>query len=203
MMNFSKRIVLINIIVFLVFFLFFTISLEFILRSNLKLNYAHLTQYSSALSKEISEKLNLRMRENMIIYEDESGIDFATDPPFKKIHIPQDRTDINLGAIENVETDQNGFCNKNINYSEKNIKILGIGDSFTWCIAVKAEKTWPQLLKDNLNNSGYNISQPGLNLVDYVNFLKKFGLKYKPEIVILNVYEGNDMAASKPLIRNT
>ena len=61
MINFSKRIVLINIIIFLVFFLFFTISLEFILRSNLKLNYAHLAQYSSALSKEISEKLNLRM----------------------------------------------------------------------------------------------------------------------------------------------
>ena len=194
-----KKIILVNFFVFILLFIFFSIILEFYLRSNLKLNYAYLAQYSKELSSEISKKLNLRKKENMIIYENEQGLRFAVDPPLTKLHVPQDITDIKLGAIEDIETDKNGFCNKNIDY-EKKIKILGIGDSFTWCLAVKAEQTWPQLLKDNLNNSGYNISLPGLNPVDYVNFLKQFGLKYKPEIVILNVYEGNDINVPKTLL---
>lgn len=199
MLKLSRRVVLINILIFIVLFVFFTIFLEFYLRLNLRLNYAYLAKYSNELSEEISEKLNLRKKENMIIHKDETGLNFIIDPPLTKLHIPQDKSDIKLGAVENIETDQNGFCNKNVNYNKK-IKILGIGDSFTWCLAVEAEQTWPQLLKDDLNNSGYNISQPGLNLVDYVNFLKKFGLKYNPEIVILNFYEGNDVNVSKTLL---
>jgi hypothetical protein len=44
-----------------------------------------------------------------------------------------------------------------------------------------------------LGRSGYNLGAPGVGLYEYIQLLKLYGLAKNPEIVVLNVYEGNDL----------
>ena len=98
------------------------------------------------------------------------------------------------GVVNRVVMDWRGFCNP----PEKCVRdfrsdIVAVGDSFTWCTAMKPEDAWPSRVSDLAGTSTYNLSRGGMGLYEYVKLLKAFGLDIRPRVVILNVYEGNDL----------
>jgi len=90
-------------------------------------------------------------------------------------------------------TDENGFCNPEGRYVPRQIDVITIGDSFTWCHAVTADHTWTEGMARYTGMSAYNLGRGAVGLYEHIQILKKFGLQKKPRIVILAVYEGNDL----------
>ncbi|MEM8884023.1 MAG: hypothetical protein AAGD14_08145 [Planctomycetota bacterium] len=96
------------------------------------------------------------------------------------------------GAVKAVEMDEIGFGNPPGRYADQ-IDIITIGDSFTFPHAIDPKDAWGIRLGDLLGRSSYNLGLPRNGLHEYIQFLKQFGLSRKPKIVVLNVYEGNDL----------
>ncbi|MBU1863076.1 MAG: SGNH/GDSL hydrolase family protein [Candidatus Omnitrophica bacterium] len=72
-------------------------------------------------------------------------------------------------------------------------RILVVGDSFTYGQGIKDETViFPSLLEQYLNQIDtekkyevFNFGKPGSNLIDKILLLEKYGLKYQPDIVII------------------
>ena len=98
------------------------------------------------------------------------------------------------GTINRVTMDENGFCNPPENsYQRPTIDIITLGDSFTTCHAVSAQETWTSQLAAQTGLSAYNLGRVGIGIHEYLQIFKKFGLQKSPKLVILNIYEGNDL----------
>lgn len=87
--------------------------------------------------------------------------------------------------------DEAGFCNPEGHAAEP-MEIVAVGDSFTEC-NVPVEQSWPALLQTFSGRSTYNLGIGGIGPYEYVQILKQFGLQKHPRIVIMNIYEGNDL----------
>ena len=70
---------------------------------------------------------------------------------------------------------------------------MTLGDSFTWCTAVRADQSWTAVLGTLLEATSYSVSRPGIGLYDYVQLYKAIGANFNPGIVILAFYHGNDL----------
>ena len=55
------------------------------------------------------------------------------------------------------------------------------------------EATFTALLEPRLGATTYNLGVPGVGPYEYLEILRRFGLPLEPRIVLLNVYEGNDL----------
>ena len=98
------------------------------------------------------------------------------------------------GTVNTVKMDEIGFCNPSALYSEQEqFDVIAIGDSFTWCLTVNPEDAWPAQLADLTGASIYNLGQQGIGLYEYLELLRRFGLEKRPNVVVMNVYEGNDL----------
>ena len=101
------------------------------------------------------------------------------------------------GIVNRVTMDWNGFCNprpllERI-YIKKEIDVLTVGDSFTWCTTVNPADSWPHQLASISGKSVYNLSRSGIGTYEYIQLIKKFGLQLNPKVIIMNVYLGNDL----------
>jgi len=98
------------------------------------------------------------------------------------------------GAIESIVTDDMGFCNPpGANYDRVPVDVIAIGDSFTWCHTVPPATSWPAELSGLSGRSVYNLGTPAIGLYEYLVILRRFGLSRQPRVVVMNVYEGNDL----------
>lgn len=99
-----------------------------------------------------------------------------------------------IGAVNPQHTDDFGFCNESPGtiHSDK-VEVIAIGDSYTWCLAVAPADTWVAELGHLSGLSTYNMGIEGIGLYEELQILKWFGLQKKPQFVIMNVYEGNDL----------
>ncbi|MGD8976644.1 MAG: hypothetical protein PVG91_03505 [Gammaproteobacteria bacterium] len=98
------------------------------------------------------------------------------------------------GAIESIVTDDMGFCNPPAaSYDRVPIDVIAIGDSFTWCHTVPPATSWPAVLSGLSGRSVYNLGTPAIGLYEYLVILRRFGLSRQPQVVVMNVYEGNDL----------
>lgn len=82
-------------------------------------------------------------------------------------------------------------------------RILVLGDSFSW--AGKGEANYTAILEEKLSqrrkngqveviNAGY----PMLGTFEELQLLKKYGLKFSPDMIILSFFVGNDFLESDP-----
>ena len=98
------------------------------------------------------------------------------------------------GTVNTVKMDEIGFCNAAGLYEQQTqFDVVAIGDSFTWCLTVNPEDTWPAQLAAVTDLSTYNLGQQGIGLYEYLELLKRYGLEKRPKVVVMNVYEGNDL----------
>lgn len=102
-----------------------------------------------------------------------------------------------------VRINRDGFIGRDYSYSkpENTIRILTIGDSLTEAFQVSEEKSYSQLLEENLKNNFKNndfevlnmgIAGYGTQREYYV--LKDTGLKFNPDIAVFGFFTGNDFS---------
>lgn len=98
------------------------------------------------------------------------------------------------GVVRVTTSDDIGFCNApGIYDAAPTIDLLTLGDSFTWCHAVRMADAWPIRLGEITGLRTYNLGKGGIGPFEYVQILKRFGIPKSPRVVVMNVYEGNDL----------
>ena len=98
-----------------------------------------------------------------------------------------------------THTNAYGFRSKAMRREKQGFRILMLGDSFTFGTGVADEETFSWLLNDLLSASpGYadvevlNAGTNGSSNVSQVNYFWSEGLSFQPDLVVLNIYTGND-----------
>ncbi len=101
------------------------------------------------------------------------------------------------GEQATVRLDSQGFCNPPRDaYERPTIEWLALGDSFTECLVTDPQSTWPSQLGEIAGRSIYSLGRGGIGPYEYLQLLRHFGLPKQPRVVIMNVYEGNDLRDS-------
>ena len=102
---------------------------------------------------------------------------------------PHYRIEVQPYTIEWI-MDRDGFRNQSAAHSAD---ILVLGDSYVEygpnepdTFVGRLQQKLPRQRVRNLGKSGYTIAQ-------YVHALRRFGLQYKPRLVLMAIYEGNDI----------
>lgn len=87
------------------------------------------------------------------------------------------------------------------------IRILAIGDSFTYGWGVGDAEAWPKQLETYLQNKikgkrleVINAGRPGYSPREYLMIAKELIPKFKPDIVLVGVVEGDDIGQLAPWI---
>lgn len=113
--------------------------------------------------------------------------------PNSVVRRAQDDADLELGAVEAATMDSRGFCNPPEAAGRATVDVVAIGDSFTYCLAVKPEDAAAAIFARESGMTSYNLGIPSIGPREYIELLRKFGLPLKPKFVVMNIYEGNDL----------
>lgn len=105
----------------------------------------------------------------------------------------RDAADLKAGAIDITKMDAKGFCNPAEKAGRPNTDIVVLGDSFVACTGIEATDASAHYLEELSKLSTYNMGVGGIGPYEYIELLRKYGLDFKPRLVILNLYEGNDL----------
>jgi hypothetical protein len=98
-----------------------------------------------------------------------------------------------------THTNAHGFRSKPVQREKRGFRVLMLGDSFTFGTGVSDEDTFSWMLSDLLTTSpGYedaevlNAGTNGSSNVSQVNYFWSEGIQFHPDLVVLNIYTGND-----------
>jgi hypothetical protein len=93
--------------------------------------------------------------------------------------------------------DDQGFCNpERDRYDLPKIDVIVIGDSFAWCIVLDPASTWTSQLGLLTQLSVFNLGRGGIGPYDYLQIFRHFGAPKHPDVVVMQIYEGNDLRDS-------
>ena len=151
-----------------------------------------LKKYQPEMRLEIAQRRGLpNLSQVWVLPRSDGGPELKLFKPFTTIELGY-RDD---GTTKRLELDANGFCNPlpDGGYAARKIDIVTIGDSFTASTAIEPEATWTHLLSDLLGRPTYNLGRGGIGTYEYIQILERFGLPKKPDVVVMNFYEGNDL----------
>jgi hypothetical protein len=150
-----------------------------------------LVVFDPGLRSEIASRRGLpTLSETELLPRDDGGPPLHLHKPLAIINRPTRDED----AVATVQMDELGFCNPpNAAARAAHIDIISIGDSFTYCTGVPPEVTWTHQLSELTGLSTYNLGKPYSGLHEYLQILKRYGLRKTPRIVIMTVYQGNDL----------
>ena len=111
-----------------------------------------------------------------------------------------------------VSINSHGLRNVEVSYEkpENTYRILNLGDSVAMGWGVRQEETYGKLLEDSLNralDSGLhfeviNAGVPGWNLENELAYLRAEGLKYDPDLILLDITIVNDIYGGNALQKN-
>jgi hypothetical protein len=155
-----------------------------------------LSHFPAQLRRHVAERLHYASSNDYII-PSEQRVDHG--PP---IHMAgpnstgrsaQDPVDVAAGASETTRLDAKGFCNPPAKAKRPSADIVVLGDSFVYCTAVEATDTSTSYLEEISHLTTYNLGAGRKGPYEYVELFRRFGLALKPRVVILNIYEGNDL----------
>jgi lysophospholipase L1-like esterase len=157
-----------------------------------------LIHFHEAPRTEIARARGLPTRkENIRVLErDDGGPKLRIFKPYTRLT----QTIQEYNTVITVELDEMGFCNPPENSAPsldgaqlQSIDLITLGDSFTTCHKVYPEETWTSRLAALTGYSVYNLGKVKIGIQEYLQILKKFGLQKSPKVVIMNIYEGNDL----------
>jgi hypothetical protein len=100
-----------------------------------------------------------------------------------------------------IQINSDGFRDREFSVEKPNntVRIIVLGDSFTFGWGINNSDTYPKVLEKKLNNElnasfhfeVLNFGVSGYNTLEEVRFFKLKGLKYKPDIVIVGYVAGD------------
>jgi lysophospholipase L1-like esterase len=99
-----------------------------------------------------------------------------------------------------VRTNSLGFRDREFSVKRgAKFRILALGDSFTFGFGVEVNQSWPKVLEARLRNAGYdveiaNLGRPGASPRDYAAIATRAIPLLKPDLVIVAVLQGDDLA---------
>lgn len=87
--------------------------------------------------------------------------------------------------------------------AENRLRVLAIGDSFTFGVGVEDSETFVAQLAERLNRAGLqteglNGGVPDFGVPDAVGWLERHGLQLQPDLVVIGIFLGNDLADASP-----
>jgi hypothetical protein len=93
-----------------------------------------------------------------------------------------------------VHVDRLGFCNPpDVLDRHRTFDVVALGDSFTWCTGVEPAAAWPAQLAAATGLRTYSFGRPGIGPYEHLQILARLGLRLRPRVVVMAVYEGNDL----------
>jgi lysophospholipase L1-like esterase len=108
-----------------------------------------------------------------------------------------------------LETNSLGFRDREFNSSRMDrTRILALGDSFTYGWGVEIEQSWPKILESKLRAAGRdvevaNLGKPGGSPKDYADIAEKATPILKPDLIIVAVLQGDDLAQMEQVAQDT
>lgn len=83
------------------------------------------------------------------------------------------------------------------------LRILALGDSFTFGVGAQAGETYPAQLQQILRSRGVraevlNAGAPGFGVPDAVAWFQRWGWPLEPDVLLLAVFVGNDLQDATP-----
>lgn len=133
-------------------------------------------------------------RSEGLFVSDEKTV-FAMVPNFKG-------RQIGIGTDVSVETNSNGLRDREFSYKKPSraYRILALGDSWTFGNGVEEWEAYPKVLERLLNQrypeSEWEVINTGVSQYGTFNelaFLKKEGVKYNPDLIILGFFPENNI----------
>jgi hypothetical protein len=106
---------------------------------------------------------------------------------------PVDPEDAAYGAVEVVPMDARGYCNTPEKAQRATADVVFIGDSFPFCTSIAAELTAASQIERMTGIRIYNLAIAGIGPYEYLELLRRDGLALEPKVVVLHIYEGNDL----------
>ena len=111
---------------------------------------------------------------------------------------------IKLERTTTIETNSFGIRDREFQVPKPNntVRIIILGDSFTFGLGVELNETYAKILEDKLNKletektyEVLNFGVPGYNTTQEIEFFKLYGIQFEPDIIIL-AYTGDDLQDS-------
>jgi hypothetical protein len=150
-----------------------------------------LIKFSPDARAEIAERRNLATERRTIqMARDDGGPPLRVFPPHQQVG----KLFSDQHAVTSVTTDEAGLCNVPLaDGAKRKVEFVAVGDSFTWCTAVRPEDAWVSRLSQITGIGGYNLGLGGVGVYEYLQILMTYGFQWRPRMVLLNYYEGNDL----------
>ena len=150
---------------------------------------AVLAEFPTELRTQLAHDRPVTTRDQMrAVVRDDGGPDLLIYRPSAEIH----EYAPDAGMVGTVRLDTEGFCDP-LPDSEGHASMVAVGDSFTFCTTVKPEDTWTAELGRRFRAHVEDLGVPRLGVFEYLEILKQVGLPKSPSVVVMNVYEGNDL----------
>lgn len=99
-----------------------------------------------------------------------------------------------------LTSDSKGFRNHD---QLSQYDMLVVGDSFVAGSHVSDEQAWVDLLRKSTGKSIYNLGVSGSDPLTYLNNFITLGRSFKPQTVLVMLYEGNDFRDAPPMPKKT
>ena len=81
---------------------------------------------------------------------------------------------------------------------KRGLRILALGDSFTFGVGAGQEETWPARLAKILGAEVLNAGAPGFGVPDAVAWYERYGVQLDPDVIVLAVFLANDLQDASP-----
>lgn len=159
--------------------LFFFLLLELLFRSAPSLFPQEIRNYV------FTEDIN-KAKEKMVEYLNESP--YVKFKPNVIIRSQGYRGNSQQFAYE-WKTDRLGFKNLEFVTKQEQVDIVAIGNSFTEGMGVDTDKIWPSILTEN-GFLTYNLGVQGYAPIQFEGSFKNYGLRLKPEYVVIGYFSG-------------
>ncbi|MCX5713874.1 MAG: hypothetical protein NT033_03505 [Candidatus Omnitrophica bacterium] len=94
-----------------------------------------------------------------------------------------------------VETNSLGLRDDEVT-AKKGIRVLSLGDSFTFGSGVNRGEMFVDILEKKLGVEIINSGVPGFEIIHYLRYYKTSGYKLKPDLVVCVLFLGNDLSGN-------
>ena len=81
---------------------------------------------------------------------------------------------------------------------KRGLRVLALGDSFTFGVGAEQEETWPARLSEILGAEVLNAGAPGFGVPDAVAWYEAHGKQLDPDVIVLTVFLANDLQDASP-----